>query len=464
MIDLKKKCIKLASLAASLAVVGAMGVSAVYAAEEYTPSVPLKPYQPAIEQIVIDDNLEGNAEYPIATALTGSNSVTEEDTGNTAVKINNWNSIALIAANKPVNADSIVVSFDVKPTGADFATAAASGTFDTSMRSIIAFGLRAGCTGEKGVMLSGGSSALSDLAKETLRGAWVSGASPNKSDAVYLTIPQNNAENNGYVNVTAVFERRDNGVYLKGLYFDGTDMMTDALREGFNAEANWWEADSYTRLLLQNRTGKPLYNYYDNFLVYVPQSFRMADVELASDGKSATVSFNAALDRKKLPEFTLTDEDGEYSCDCSLTSNPNEVLVSFPKELDVEEHSYYLTYTDIVSGIGDVLAGKKILIGKDYVKKLEATAAKSQSGVSVSFDVTPGEASGDVYAMAILFNGDSIIDFKLEKLALDKSQGVNSFTLNMSDGDISAATRVQAFMIDSPKNMRIISGVSDISF
>ena len=237
---MKKKCIKLASLAASLAVVGAMGVSAVYAAEEYTPSVPLKPYQPAIEQIVIDDNLEGNAEYPIATALTGSNSVTEEDTGNTAVKINNWNSIALIAANKPVNADSIVVSFDVKPTGADFATAAASGTFDTSMRSIIAFGLRAGCTGEKGVMLSGGSSALSDLAKETLRGAWVSGASPNKSDAVYLTIPQNNAENNGYVNVTAVFERRDNGVYLKGLYFDGTDMMTDALREGFNAEANWW--------------------------------------------------------------------------------------------------------------------------------------------------------------------------------------------------------------------------------
>ena len=467
MIVLKKICIKLASLVTSLAVTAGMGVSAVYA-EDYTPSVSLKPYQPAIDRIVVDDDLEGGSAYPIAGALTDSNRASE-DTGNTAVKLSNWGNLALVAKDNPIESDRVVVSFDFKTTGVSFEEASNGTTINKDKRSIPAFALRAGkdLAAESGFIIGGSCANIANAEKQTLTGTWRVGANNVEGTTTgAIVVPQDNPQNNGYVNVTVILERAEKGACVKAMYFDGTDVLTDALREGYDPKANWWEAaDAEPRLKLYERMGSKVTSlYFDNFLVYVPKDFGPDSTELSSDGKSATVRFNSGVDKKNLPKVTLTDENGEYDCVCQAGASQNELLIDFPQELNLEKSSYYLTCRNVRSGAGDIIEEQRILIQKDYVQKLEVTASKSQSSASVNFGVTPGEAGGDVYAAAILFNGDNIIDFKLEKLALDKTQATNSLTLNLSNGDIAAATRVQAFMIDSPENMRIISEVSDISF
>lgn len=444
-----------------LTVVSSIGAAPVFA-DEYNQTVPLKSYQPAVKQLVVDDNLEGVTQYPIATALTASNSIVESGTGNTAFQLNNWNGVTLVAANQPIYADKLVVSFDVKATGTSFAEAVESGKFDAAKRSPVGFGIRAGGSGETGVMFSASGTTIADATGEKLQGWAAAGASPN-SKGGNIIIPQNNAQNNGYVNVTAVFERKSDGVYMKNLYFDGVDTMIDSLRLGFNTVANWWSADSYARLFLQNRSGNALYNYYDNFLVYVPEEFAVKDTEVLSNGTGVKMSFNAALSRKNLPTFILTDENGQYECSCEVGDNDNELRVEFPTQLDTENKSYYLEFDKAVSAAGDELAGFKIVIGKRYIYACETTVVRNGTSLTADICVTPAGISADVYAAVVVFTDDRIIDFKLEKVTLDATQSENRFTVNLSNSEMASANRIQAFMLESPKSMRIICDVEDKS-
>ncbi|MGN1092641.1 MAG: hypothetical protein ACI4RS_03200, partial [Monoglobaceae bacterium] len=316
---------------------------------------------------------------------------------------------------------------------------------------------------ESGFIIGGACSSISSNEKQTLTGTWRVGASSVEGTSTgTIVVPQDNPENNGYVNVTMILERENVGVRVKAMYFDGTDVLTDSLRDGYDSKTNWWEkADNEPRLKLYERMGsKSTYLYFDNFLVYVPKAFDTESTELSADSKSVTMKFNAAVDRNKLPTVTLTDENGEYDCVCQAGAELNELLVDLPHKLHLEENSYYLTFRNIRSRAGEVIKEKKILIGKDYVQKLDMSATKTSTGAVVTFNITPGGEEGDVYAMAILFKGNNIIDFKPLKVTLDSS-GVSPFKLDLS-GESGSVTRVQAFMIDSPENMRIISEVVDI--
>ena len=73
-------------LCALLAVtIFAFSFSAVCLADgEYETEVEVKSFMPPIGEIIVDDTLEGTSSYPIAAALTSSNSVSE-DSGNTAL-------------------------------------------------------------------------------------------------------------------------------------------------------------------------------------------------------------------------------------------------------------------------------------------------------------------------------------------------------------------------------------------
>lgn len=468
---MKKTYIKLASVVTSLALTVGMGISSVYAEKDYTPTVPLKTFQPAIERIVVDDNIEGGAQYAIAGTLTASNTVVEEDTGNTAVKLNNWGNLALVAKDNPIDADTIVVSFDFKTTGVSFEEAInTAGTgIDKDKRSIPAFALRAGkdLATESGFIIGGSCASISNREKQTVNGTWRVGASSAEGTATgSIVMPMDNADNNGYVNVTIILARAEVGACVKAMYVDGTDVLPDALRDAYDPKANWWdEADSEPRLKLYERMGsKVTALYFDNFLVYVPKPFGLEGAELSEDAKSATLKFNAPVGKAKVPKVTLADENGEYACESQVGTNQNELVVDFPEEINinVDEKSYYLVCRNVASGTGDILEENRVLLGKDYVKDLAVTAAKSGNSVSVNFDVTPGSAISeepeDMYVMAVLFKDNNIIGFKF-----DKTTGGN-IGLNISGDGVSEATRVQTFMIDNPKNMRIISEVSDISF
>ena len=422
---------------------------------EYETEVEVKSFMPPIGEIIVDDTLEGTSSYPIAAALTSSNSVSE-DSGNTALMINSWNSVPLVSKDNFINSDKLVVSFDIKATGTSFADAVSGSTFDLTKRSATHFGIRFGGSGEDGAVLSFSSNKNPKVEKETLN-MWVaSGKAPN-SQGSEIPVVQNNTEKDGYVNFTSIYEKRATGVYLTALYVDGENIITEKLKTGYTAAANWWSADGAAKVLLQNRTGKPLYNYYDNILIYAPEKFAVTSVEPDADNMGARVVFNYAIDKTDLPNFTLTDDAGTYACKADRGANSKEIHISFDKAIDLNEKNYYLDIDYVKASAGDILEDARLYLGKEYVGKLDASAVKSADEITVSIDAE-AKCDDEVYAVATAFSGDSIVDFKLEKVTLSAS-GTNSFSLSLNGGDVSNADRVQVFLIDSAENMRIVSSI-----
>lgn len=419
------------------------------------PEVEVKSFMPPIGEIIVDDTLEGTSSYPIAAALTSSNSVSE-DSGNTALMINSWNSVPLVSKDNFINSDKLVVSFDIKATGTSFADAVSGSAFDLTKRSATHFGIRFGGSGEDGAVLSLSSNKNPNVEKETLN-LWVSAGKGDNTAGSEIPVVQNNAERDGYVNFTAVFEKRANGVYVTALYANGESIITDKLKTGCTAAANWWSADGGAKVLLQNRTGKPLYNYYDNILIYAPAKFAVTSVEPDADNMGARVVFNYAIDKTDLPNFTLTDDDGTYACKADRGANSKEIHISFDKAIDLNEKNYYLDIDYVKASAGDILEDARIYLGKEYVGKLDASAVKSADEITVSIDAE-AKCDDEVYAVATAFSGDSIVDFKLEKVTLSTS-GTNSFSLSLNGEDVSNADRVQVFLIDSAENMRIVSSI-----
>lgn len=422
---------------------------------EYETEVELQPFMPPIGEIIVDDTLEGTSSYPMAAALTSSNSVIE-DSGNTALMINSWNSVPLVSKDNFINSDKLVVSFDMKATGTSFADAVSGSAFDLTKRSATHFGIRFGGSGEDGAVLSLSSNKNPNVEKETLN-LWVSAGKGGNTAGSEIPVVQNNAERDGYVNFTAVFEKRANGVYVTALYANGESIITDKLKTGCTAAANWWSADGGAKVLLQNRTGKPLYNYYDNILIYAPAKFAVTSVEPDADNMGARVVFNYAIDKTNLPNFTLTDDDGAYACKADRGANSKEIHISFDKAIDLNEKNYYLDIDYVKASAGDILEDARIYLGKEYVGKLDASAVKSADEITVSIDAE-AKCDDEVYAVATAFSGDSIVDFKLEKVTLSTS-GTNSFSLSLNGEDVSNADRVQVFLIDSAENMRIVSSI-----
>lgn len=433
----------------------------VFAEGEYVQQVELKSFMPPVGKIIVDDNFEGNSEYPIAVALNSSNSV-EEENGNKAVKLNSWNSIALVASDNYIDSDKIVVSFDAKATGTSFAEAVNGDTFDITKRSALHFGIRAGGKSEDGTLFASSGATKPDLIKETLSGWQAAGKSPN-SKTSEIAFVQNNDENNGYVNITMMFERRENGVYMTALYINEKNEITANLKLGFAQSANWWSNDGAAKVLLQNRTGKTLYNYYDNILVYVPAPFDTNSFEIDDDGKGAKIIFNSDVDKSELPEFTLTDEKGTYECAADKGADANEIHVTFPVSVDIENKSYYLEFNKASSAFGQKTENVRLLLGKEYAGEISASASKDASGISVDIAV-PAKADGDVNAVVTAFSGDSIVDFKVEKITLDTSSGENYFNVTLNGEEALKADKIQVFLIDGTENMHIISNVETPSF
>ena len=344
----------------------------------------------------------------------------------------------------------------MKATGTSFADAVSGSAFDLTKRSATHFGIRFGGSGEDGAVLSLSSNKNPNVEKETLN-LWVSVGKGDNVAGSEIPVVQNNAERDGYVNFTAVFEKRANGVYMTALYANGESIITDKLKTGYTAAANWWSADGGAKVLLQNRTGKPLYNYYDNILIYAPAKFAVTSVEPDADNMGARVVFNYAIDKTNLPNFTLTDDDGMYACKADRGANSKEIHISFDKAIDLNEKNYYLDIDYVKASAGDILEDARIYLGKEYVGRLDASAVKSADEITVSIDAE-AKCDDEVYAVATAFSGDSIVDFKLEKVTLSAS-GTNSFSLSLNGGDVSNADRVQVFLIDSAENMRIVSSI-----
>ena len=450
-----KICKKLFCLILAAAMLAASFSAVCLADGEYQTEVELKEFMPPIGEIITDDTLEGTSEYPVSAALGASNSVTEEN-GNTAIMLNNWNSIQLVSKDRIINSDKLVVSFDVKATGTSFADAVSDSTFDITKRSAPHFGLRLGASGENGTVLALSSVKNPNVEKETLNMWIAAGKSPN-SQGSEIPVVQNNSEKDGYVNFTAIFEKKAAGVYLSALYADGENIITEKLKTGFSAAANWWSDDGFAKVLLQNRTGKTLYNYYDNILIYTPAEFKITSVEPDSDNMGAKVAFNYNVDRTEMPNFTLTDEDGSYKCTAEKGAANNEIHVMFEKAIDLNAKNYYLDVDCVKSSAGDEIENARIYLGKEYVENFAVSAAKDTEKITVSID-TVSKCDEDVYAVAAAFSGDSIVDFKVEKVTLSTSDA-NNFEITLDGEDAKNADRVQVFLIDNTENMRIVSNI-----
>lgn len=430
--------------------------------------VPIYDYMYDAKRVYVDDNLEGDSLFPISTALTSSNSITEE-TGNSAVKLNQWNSVVVMSPQKLIDADKIVVSFGVKPSGVDFADSIASGSFDKTKRSFIAYGIYSGGTGETGKLGPYGGTALNSASEETLQGwiTWGKGTT--------IVVPQTNRENDGYVNVVAVYERvKENDsdaykVYMRSLSFNGKEVLTPegeeaitkVLKSACSEVANWWSDAANATVKVQNRTGIPLYNYYDNFLVYVPEDFKIKNVERADDNMSARVNLTLGAKIDDELQVNLISEDATSKCDVETGENKKELVLNFPNALDIENQSYYISIDGLKALNGETKKNERYLISNKSANVANVYAEKTETGVMGRFNVSAVE-NKTVYAVMSVWNENSCMDFKVNEVALNPAAGEVSVDINVELDNKDDAKKVQMFFVDDVKSMRIVSDVQEI--
>ena len=437
-------------------------------AEQIT-DVSVDDYMYDAKTVYVDDNLEGGSLYPISASLNSSNSVIEEETGNTAVKLNSWNSIVAMSADKLIDADKIVVSFGIKPGGVDFAEAIASGAFDKTIRSFIAYGIYAGGSGETGQLGQYGGSTLFNAADETLHGwmSWGSGAD--------IVVPQTNSENDGYVKVVAVYERvmdEETGgykVYMRSLSFNGKEVLTtggkeaiaSALKAAYSEAANWWSDTDNATIKIQNRTGTTLYNYYDNFLVYVPEDFKIKGMEYSDDNMSAKAQLTLGAQINDELQVSLISEDGTSQCNVETGENRKELVLNFPNAIDIENQSYYISIDGLKALNGETKEKERYLISKKSADVTDVYAQKSETGVDGQFCVNAVEDK-TVYAVMSVWNENSCMDFTVREVELNSAAGEVPVEINVQVDNPQEAKKVQMFFVDSVENMRIVSDVKEL--
>ena len=438
-------------------------------AEQFT-DVSIDDYMYDAKEVYVDDNLEGGSLYPISTALTGSNSVTEEETGNTAVKLNSWNSVVVMSAEKLIDADKIVVSFGMKPSGASFADAIAGGSFDKSKRAFIAYGIYAGGSGETGRLGPYSGTTVNSAADETLQG-WITWG-----NGTTIVVPQTNSEDDGYVKFVAVYERvKDEDsdsykVYMRSLSFngkevlttDGKEAITNVLKSAYSDAANWWSDTANATIKVQNRTGAgTLDNYYDNFLVYVPEDFKIKNIEYNDDNMSAKAQLTVGAQLEDGLQVDLISEDGTTQCGVDTGENRKELLFTFPEELDLENKSYYLSIDGLKALNGETKEKERYLVSRKSADVTDAYAEKTETGVTGIFNVNAVE-NKTVYAVMSVWNENSCMDFKVSEVELNPADGEVPVEINVELDNPEEAKKVQMFFVDSVESMRIVSDVKEM--
>lgn len=438
-------------------------------AEQLT-DVPIDDYMYDAKTVYVDDNLEGGSLHPISTALTGSNSVTEEETGNTAVKLNSWNSVVVMSAEKLIDADKIVVSFGMKPSGASFADAVTGGSFDKGKRAFIAYGIYSGGSGETGKLGPYSGTTVTSVADETLQGwiTWGSGTT--------IVVPQTNPENDGYVKLVAVYERvmdEDSGnykVYMRSLSFngkevrttDGKEAITNVLKSAYSDAANWWSDTANATIKVQNRTGAGTFdNYYDNFLVYVPEDFKIKNMEYSDDNMSAKAQLTLGAQVGDDLQIDLISENGASQCGVETGENRKELVLSFPEELDLENQSYYISIDGLKALNGETIDNERYLISRKSADVADVKAEKTETGVAGVFNVNAVE-NKKVYAVMSVWNENSCMDFKVSEVELNPADGEVPVEINVELDNPEEAKKVQMFFVDSVESMRIVSDVKEM--
>lgn len=433
--------------------------------------VPIDDYMYDAKTVYVDDNLEGGSLYPISAALNSSNSVTEEETGNTAVKLNGWNSVVLMSPQQLIDGDKIVVSFGVKPSGADFAEAIASGTFDKTLRAFIAYGIYAGGTGETGALGFYSGTTLNSASEETLQG-WMSWGGKGAT----IVVPQTNRENDGYVKVVAVYERVKNEdsdgykVYMRSLSFNGKEVLTEGgeeaiakvLKSAYSEKANWWSDTANNTIKIQSRTGAgTLDNYYDNFLVYVPEDFKIKNMEYSDDNMSARAQLTIGAKLDDELQVNLISEDGESKCSVEAGENRKELVLNFPNALDVENRSYYISIDGLKALTGETKENERYLISRKSANVANVYAEKSETGITGRFYVNAVE-NKTVYAVMSVWNENSCMDFKVREVELNPDAGEVPVEINVELDNKEEAKKVQMFFVDSVESMKLVSDVREM--
>lgn len=257
---MKKRILSLAAVLVFSAV-SVFGSFNVFADSGYVQRVALKPYQPAVKNLVYDDDFNDvkitgalhefdsndpdcrttQSEYNISTITKTDGYKAEESSTDVALSFGKWESVRLP---KAINSNKLVVSFDIYATevrglGYRFVNKAN----DKNM----AFYFNTWSTG--GYMsFSSDSNRLKYFDQTALEGLL-----------------------KRWVNNTLVFERVLNSdktgydVYLRELYLDGTSYDTSALTAATNID--WWTDTSKTNFYLQAANAG---RYLDNVLVYEP--------------------------------------------------------------------------------------------------------------------------------------------------------------------------------------------------
>ena len=287
---MKKRILSLAAVLVFSAV-SVFGSFNVFADSGYVQRVALKPYQPAVKNLVYDDDFNDvkiwgelhefdsndsecrttQSEYNISTVTEADGYKAEESSTDVALSFGMWKSVRLP---KTINSNKLVVSFDiyateVKGLGYKFV--------NKGKETNMAFYFNTWSTG--GEMSFSSNSKFKSFDQTALKGLL-----------------------HRWVNNTLVFERVLNSdktgfdVYLRELYLDGTSYDTSALTAATNID--WWTDTSKTNFYLQAANAG---RYLDNVLVYEP---------LVNDAATSQVTVPSYLPK---PGTLILDETFENS-------------------------------------------------------------------------------------------------------------------------------------------------------
>mgnify|MGYP004526324317 CR=1 FL=1 len=348
---MKKRILSLAAVLVFSAV-SVFGSFNVFADSGYVQRVALKPYQPAVKNLVYDDDFNDvkitgalhefdsndpdcrttQSEYNISTITKTDGYKAEESSTDVALSFGKWESVRLP---KAINSNKLVVSFDIYATevrglGYRFVNKAN----DKNM----AFYFNTWSTG--GYMsFSSDSNRLKYFDQTALEGLL-----------------------NRWVNNTLVFERVLNSdktgydVYLRELYLDGTSYDTSALTAATNID--WWTDKPNTNnfYLQAANAGR----YLDNVLVYEP---------LVNDAATSQVTVPSYLPK---PGTLILDETFENSVEANskVTNSYTYGFKEFSGRLTTSENNKYgvfVAYARPTSKITGPVDSDKFVVSFDVM-------------------------------------------------------------------------------------------------